>query len=131
MRSSAATTVSRTRERIDSLRGRGRGRRVRPPAPREVRKSVGAGIAFVVIVFSVEKVSRALRGAGSAAGSAVGAVGTEVPAAGNTTLQALRLFAFAATDAASFHRGHAEIFRAARGSVYFRGFPAWRCSSDG
>src|SRR5437016_7869359 len=131
MRSSAATTVSRTRERIDSLRRRRRGRRVRPPAPREVRKSVGAGIAFVVIVFSVEKVSGALPRAVSAAGRAVGAVGTEVAAAGNTTLEPFRLFAVAATDAASFHRGHAEIFRAARGSVYFRGFPACRCRSDG
>src|SRR5437870_3129236 len=114
MRSSAATTVSRTRERIDSLRRRRRGRRVRPPAPRAVISSFGGGIVFVVIVFSVEKVSRASRGAVSAARGAVGTVGTEVAAAGNTTLEPLRLFAFAATDAASFHRGHAEIFRAAR-----------------
>src|SRR6266511_1642327 len=115
MRSSAATTVSRTRERIDSLRRRRRGRRVRPPAPREVRRSLGAGIVFVVIFFfSVEKVSRALRGAVSAARGAVGAVGTEVAAAGNTPLEPLRLFALVATDAASFHRGNAEIFATAR-----------------
>src|SRR5881396_1460607 len=103
MRSAAATTVSRTRERIDSLRRRRRGRRVRPPAPREVRRSFGGGIVFVVIFFSVEKVSGALARAVSAARGAVGAVGTEVAAAGNTSLEPLRLFAFAATDAASFH----------------------------
>jgi hypothetical protein len=80
-------------------------------------RSFGAGIVFVVIFFSVEKVSGALPGAVAAAGRAVGAVGTEVAAAGDTTLETLRLFAVAATDAASFHRGHAEIFEAAKGSV--------------
>src|ERR1043165_3709832 len=102
MRSSAATTVSRTRERIDSLRRRRRGRRVSAATPREGWRSVGTGIVFVVIFVSVEKVSRALRRAVAAAGGAVRAVGTEVAAAGNTTLQALRLFALAAADTASF-----------------------------
>src|ERR1051325_2929055 len=103
MRSSAVTTVSRTSERIDSLRRRRRGRRVSPAAPREVRRSLGVGIVFVVIFgVSVEKVSRALRRAVAAAGGAVGAVGTEVAAAGDTTLQAGRLFAGFTTDAAPF-----------------------------
>src|ERR1043166_1772590 len=105
MRSSAVTTVSRTRERIDSLRRSRRGRRVRAAAPRAAWSSVGTGIVFVVIFVSVEKVSGALRRAVAAAGGAVGAVGTEVAAAGHTTLQALRLFAPAAPDAGPFARG--------------------------
>src|ERR1043165_6666289 len=106
MRSSAATTVSRTRERIDSLRRRRRGRRVSAATPREGWRSVGTGIVFVVIFVSVEKVSRALRRAVAAAGGAVSAVGTEVAAAGNNKLHALPLFTLAAADAASFDRGH-------------------------
>src|ERR1051325_2908168 len=116
MRSSAVTTVSRTSERIDSLRPRRRGGRVRPAAPRAVRRSVGDGIVFVVIVgVSVEKVPRALRRAVAAGGGAVGPVGTEVAATGYTTLQAGRLFAGFTTDAAPFRH---EKYSRARGVEY-------------
>src|SRR5436305_10365026 len=102
MRSSADTTVSRTSERIDSLRRRRRGRRVSALVPRVVWSSVGTGIVFVVIFVSVKVGPRAGRRAVAAAARAVGAVGTVVTAAGNTTLEAGRLFTLAAADATPF-----------------------------
>src|ERR1041385_5170497 len=104
MRSSAFTTVSRTSERIDSLRRRRRGRSIRSAMPRSLL--VAEGIIFVVIFISVEKRACAFSRAEAAAGGAVSTVGTEVAAARDASLQPGRLLGLFAGDATPFNRRH-------------------------
>src|SRR5947209_16906238 len=130
MRSSGRTTVSRTRERMPSVRRRRRGRCVRPA---RVRVSVsGEVIVFVVIHLSVVKLDRTGLRAEAAAHSLVRAVGAIPLAADDATIEAGRLFGLAACGASSWiHHGHAKFFPL-RGVEYYPPVAlVWRCSSDG
>src|SRR5215212_1702136 len=100
MRSSGRTTVSRTMERMASVRRRRRRRRVRGAAASAVPRSTSL-IDFVVIVFvSVKKeVARAVGRAEAAAGGAMGAVETEWLRADRAALEPRVLLAVPAPDA--------------------------------
>src|SRR5689334_19159532 len=100
MRSSGRTMVSRTSERMPSVRRRRRGRRV--SAAGAAVSVVGGEIVFVVIDFSVVVLDRALLAAEAASHGLVRAVGTEPLAADHATLQVGRFFGVAAGGATSF-----------------------------
>src|SRR6185369_962639 len=118
MRSSARTTVSRTRARMPSVRRSRRGRRV--SAARTAVSIVGGEIVFVIGV-SVIELDRAWLRAEAAPHGFVRAVGAE-PFAADDTAIVHAFFGVAASGAASFvdkrHGRAREIFGSARRSVY-------------
>src|SRR5438874_1011646 len=111
MRSSGRTTVSRTSERIDSLRRSRRGRRVSGARTAVVAGSslVGLMLFVVIVTVSIEEGFGAGGGAEAAAQGAVGAVGTEVAPADHTALEAGHFFRVAARDAFALEGGHGSI----------------------
>src|SRR6266852_2818352 len=112
MRSSGLTTVSRTSERMPSVRRNRRARRTSRERP--VVTSLVEGVVFVVIGLSVEIVRpRARRRAEAAAADrAVRAVGAEPAKADAAAIEAGLFFRVAAADADSFGGlSHLEISR--------------------
>src|SRR5215212_11145338 len=110
MRSSGRTMVSRTRERMLSLRRRRRGRRVMA-APVVAVSFVGFNV-FVVIRFSGEIVGPSALGRAESAAvpGAMGAVGTEVAVADVTGLETGRVVGVPAVPADPLVLGHRNIF---------------------
>src|SRR5215212_5307732 len=100
MRSSGRTMVSRTRDRIASVRRSRRGRRVRGAAAAAVTRSASLIVRVVIVFVSVKKeVARAVGRAEAAPGGAVGAVEAEHLRADGATLERSVLFAVPAAHA--------------------------------
>src|SRR5438270_11494068 len=111
MRSSALTIVSRTRERIDSLRRSLRGRFVRSACSR-LRLSLFGIVLIFFLADSPEKIPRAAAGAETAPGLLERAILAEPFSAHHTPLEMHDLFGVAAADTAAIFDARHE--RAAR-----------------
>src|SRR6266568_5207636 len=110
MRSSGRTTVSRTSERIASVRRSRLGRRVSETVV-VVTSFVGIAVFTVIFIISPVVGSRAVERAEAAAAQPVRAVRTELSSADRTFLEAHGFVGGTADDAAPFrNRGHSTKF---------------------
>src|SRR5260370_42023341 len=110
MRSSGRTTVSRTSERIASVRRSRRGRRVSETAV-VVTSLVGFEVFVVIFIISPEVCSRAVERAEPPSAEAIRTVRTEFSRADRALLQPYGCVGGTADDAAPLrNRGHSTTF---------------------